>query len=147
MDKEKAASLIFEALAYAVAGEADKAATNLITLGQNCDDNEMYGTCCAIAEAGAFMLRKLYGDAAPKTPEQGMWVLQPLVPNAVDQDPAKAFSLRFLIATANGDRPTTLALFNAALGSGGDQYVDSVSALLADVAGITRLVQQESKAT
>jgi hypothetical protein len=146
MDKDRAASLIYEALAYAVAGEADKAATNLVTLGENCDDNEMYGTCCAIAEAGAFMLRKLYGDKAPTTPEEGMWVLQPLVPGAVDQDPAKAFSMRFLIATANGDRPTTLALFNAALHAGGDEYVDSVGSLLADVAGITRLVMDQQNA-
>jgi hypothetical protein len=103
----------------------------------------MYGVCCAIAEAGAFMLRKIYGDQAPTTPDDGMWVLQPLVPDAVDRDPAKAFSMRFLIAYANGDRDTTLALFDAALASGGDQYVDSVSSLLADVAGITRLALEQ----
>ncbi|WP_413102263.1 hypothetical protein [Streptomyces sp. Inha503] len=139
MDQEQAARLTYEAIAHAVAGEADQAATNLITLGQGSDDNQMYGVCCAIAEAGAHMLRKIYGDRAPKTPDEGMWAIQPLKPGAVDENPPKAFAVRFLIAYANGDQQTTLALFNAALHSDGNQYVDSVCALLADVAGITRL--------
>jgi hypothetical protein len=143
MDTDEASTLVFEALAYAVAGDAEHAAHNLTTLGENSDDNRMYGVCCAIASAGKHMLQKIYGDQAAR-PERGdMWAMEQLEPGALDRDPPKAFAARFLIAYCNDDEATTLALFQAALHSGGDQYVDSVCALLADVAGIARLALKE----
>ena len=88
------------------------------------------------------MLRKLYGDQAPKTPADGMFVLQ-VDPGAVGKDPAKAFSVRFLAAWANGDQDTCNALFTAATRASDEEYVDSVCALFADVVGITRLALNE----
>ncbi|UZK54056.1 hypothetical protein NEH16_07745 [Streptomyces drozdowiczii] len=57
----------------------------------------------------------------------------------MEADPPKAFAVRFLTAYANGDHDTCLALFEAALHASDEQYVSSVCALLADVAGIYRL--------
>ncbi|MEU3203538.1 hypothetical protein ABZ702_06575 [Streptomyces cyaneofuscatus] len=138
MDQQQTGDLVFEALAHAVDGNAAEAATALMTIGQASNNSVMYGVCCAIASAGTRALGLIYGDQAP-TPETGMYVLQELKPGAMEADPPKAFAVRFLTAYANGDKPTCMALFNAALHSDGDQYVDSVCALLADVAGIYRL--------
>ncbi|WP_327435691.1 hypothetical protein OG279_09495 [Streptomyces sp. NBC_01201] len=137
MDHTAASNLIFDALAHAVAGNSEKAADALSDLGQNSDNSQMYGVCCAIAGAGEHVLRRIYGDQAP-TDGTGMFVLEGLEPGAV-VDPPELFALRFLTAYANNDPDTCMALFSAALQSDGDQYVDSVCALLAHVAGLCRL--------
>ncbi|WP_393075132.1 hypothetical protein [Streptomyces sp. LN704] len=144
---EDASQLIFEALACGVAGERDTAIDKLNSVCEDADGPRMYGVCCALAEAGAHMLRRVYGDAAPTTPEDGMWVVQELQPGAMEDDPAKAFSMRFLIAWANGDRDTTDALFTAATRASNEQYIDSVCALFVDVIGITRLALDQQKTT
>ncbi len=139
MDQKQTGDLVFEALAQAVDGNAGEAATALMTIGQASDDNRMYGVCCAIASAGTHALALVYGDRAPKPGTSDMYVLQELEPGAIEADPPKAFAVRFLTAYANGDTDTCLALFDAALRSSDDEYVSSVCALLADVAGIYRL--------
>ncbi|MEU3620636.1 hypothetical protein ABZ725_51630 [Streptomyces sp. NPDC006872] len=145
MNTDDTANLVFEALAYAVAGQGDDAARHLITIGSQSDDNRMYGVCCAIAAAGEHMLCQLYGERAPRPEHGDMWVLKQLQPGAMDSDPPKAFAARFLVAYCNKDNQTTLALFAAALASEGDQYVDSVCALLVMVAGISRLAIDEKR--
>ncbi len=138
MDQTQTGDLVFEALAYAVDGNADAAATTLMKIGQASNNSVMYGVCCAIASAGTHALGLVYGDQAP-TPGTGMYVLEELKPGAMEADPPKAFAVRFLTAYANGDTPTCLALFEAALHASDEEYVSSVCALLADVAGIYRL--------
>jgi hypothetical protein len=147
MDTNTASQLVYDALALGVAGDTEGAFTKLNAVAEGADGPRMYGVCCGLAEAGALMLRKLYGDQAPKTPDDGMWILQELRPGATTADPAKAFSVRFLIAQANGDHDTTNALFTAATRASAEEYVDSVCALFADVVGITRLALEEQKAT
>ena len=147
MDTDTASQLIYEALAHGVAGDRDGAIDKLNTVCEDADGPRMYGVCCALAEAGTHMLRKLYGDQAPKTPDDGMFVFQELAPGALDDDPAKAFSMRFLTAWANGDTDTTGALFSAATRASNVQYIDSVCALFADVIGICRLAVDEQKKT
>jgi hypothetical protein len=147
VDTETASHLIFEALAHGVAGDTEGAFTKLNTVCEQADRPRMYGVCCALAEAGAHMLRKVYGDQAPKTPEDGMFVFQELQPGTLADDPAKAFSMRFLTAWANRDTDTTDALFTAATRASGEEYVDSVCALFADVVGITRLALDQQKTT
>lgn len=142
---EDASKLIFEALAHGVAGDGDTAIDKLNTVCEDADGPRMFGVCCALAEAGAHMLRRIYGDKAPKTPEDGMWVMQELQPGAMGDDPAKAFSMRFLIAWANDDRDTANALFTAATHASNEEYIDSVCALFADVIGITRLALDQDK--
>lgn len=147
MSTEDASKLIFEALAHGVAGDGDTAINKLNSVCENADGPRMYGVCCALAEAGSHMLRKVYGDQAPKTSEDGMFVFQELQPGALADDPPKAFSMRFLTAWANGDTDTTNALFTAATRASNEQYIDSVCALFADVIGITRLALDEQKTT
>ena len=128
----------------------DTATTEIYTLNSVCEEADrprMYGVCCALAEAGSHMLRKIYGDQAPKTSEDGMFVFQELQPGALADDPARTFSMRFLTAWANGDTGTTDALFSAATRASSEEYVDSVCALFADVVGITRLALDEQKKT
>ncbi|MFD5938308.1 hypothetical protein [Streptomyces griseus] len=139
MDQERTAELVLEAIAHAVDGNAAEAATTLTTIGQNADNNLMYGVCCAIASAGTHALSLIYGDQAPVPGTSDMYVLQELEPGALEDDPPKAFAARFLTARANGDEATCMALYGAALSSDGDQYVESMCALLANVAGIYRL--------
>lgn len=145
MDNETASQHVFEALAHGVAGDAHRATDLLTTVGSQCDTSQMYGVCCGIAEVGAMMLRKLYGDRAPKSADDGMWVLQELRPGAGTTDPPKMFSVRFLIAWANGDSDTTMALFNAAVKASDEQYIDSIAALFADVVGVTRLALEKQE--
>ncbi|MEV8396322.1 hypothetical protein [Streptomyces niveus] len=144
MDTEAASTLLFETLAHAVAGNSEQAATGLQTLGSQSDDNQMYGVCFGLANVGTMMLNRIYGERAPKPENGDMWALHQLKPGAFDADPPQAFASRFLVAHANGDTDTAMALFNAALASEGDQYVDSVCALLADVAGLCRLARDRS---
>lgn len=145
MNLDTTANLVFEALAHAVAGNADDAARHLITIGSQSDDNRMYGVCWAIASAGEHMLQRIYGDRAPHLEHGDMWVLQQLEPGSLDADAPKAFAARFLVAHCNADKETALALFQAALDSDGDEYVASVGALLAMVAGISRLAIAQNK--
>ncbi|WP_239934214.1 hypothetical protein [Streptomyces sp. CBG31] len=138
MNTDQTAEAVFEMLARSGAGHAEQASRLLVSIGTQSDDHRMYGVCCALAGAGTQMLYKVFGDQPP----EHMWALKELSPGALAADPAKGFAVRFLIANANGDRDTTLALFQAALHADGDQYVDSVCALLTQVASLCRLAQQ-----
>jgi len=145
MDTRETSQLVMDALAHAVSGNADGAATALQTIGQQSNGSEMYGVCCALAAAGVQALRSIYGDRAPQSGSAGMWVLEQLKPGALDGDPAGAFAMRFLIAYANRDSANCLALYDAAWKASDDEFVESVSALLAEVAGITRLALDQQK--
>lgn len=147
MDTDTASQLVYEALAHGVAGDTEGAFDKLNAVCTQADWPRMYGVCCGLAEAGAHMLRKIYGDQAPKTAADGMFIFQELQPGALADDPSKTFSMRFLTAWANGDRDTTHALFTAATKASDEEYVDSVCALFADVVGICRLALDEQKKT
>jgi hypothetical protein len=143
MDTGTASELVMEALAHAVAGDADEATVALMTLGQQGDGNLMYGVCCALASAGEHGLRTLYGDRAPRPENGDMWVMQELAPCALAKDPPAAFAMRFVVAYANRDMPACLALYEAAFEASDEEYGDSIAALLADVAGILRLAREQ----
>jgi hypothetical protein len=143
MDTREASTLVFDAITYAVAGDADRAADAIATLGSQSDANLMYGACCSIAEAGKLMLQKIYGEKAARPENGDMWVLEQLEPGALDDDAPKAFAMRFLIAHCNGDTDTTLALWAATLQASEEEHVASVFALLGDVAGIARLAIEQ----
>ncbi|MFD6375404.1 hypothetical protein [Streptomyces sp. KR2] len=138
MNTDQTAEAVFEMLAHAVAGNTEQVGRLLESIGTQSDGDRMYGVCCALAEAGKQALYKVFGEQPP----EHMWALGERSPGALAADPAKGFAARFLIAYANDDRDTTLALFQAALHTDGDQYVDSVCALLAQVASLCRLAQQ-----
>lgn len=143
MTEEETAALVMQAIGYAIDGDGERATSVLDTIAESSDNNRMYGVCCAIAAAGAQVLRLLYGSQAPGPGD--MWAFSELAPGSLG-DPAEAFATRFLVAYANGDTPTCLALYQAALKAGGIEYVDSVCALLANVAGLARLALAEKDA-
>jgi hypothetical protein len=145
MTEDEMVDLVQQALAAAIDGDTAQASAALDALGDGCTNTQMYGVCCAIAEAGRRILRKLYGSGAPSRPGD-MWAIEELVPGAFHKDPADAFAARFLVAYANRDSSTCLALFETALTAGGTEYVDSVCALLTNVAGLARLALAEKRA-
>lgn len=145
MDTEETSKLITSALAYAVAGDSHNAATTMQTIGEQSDAARMYGVCCALANVGKLSLQKIYGDQAPRPGSSELWGMEQLKPGALDSDPPKAFAARFLVAYANGDEDTCLALYDAAYKASDEEYVESIAALLADVAGITRLALDQQK--
>ncbi|MGW3072327.1 hypothetical protein [Kitasatospora sp. NPDC001132] len=146
MNNDETTALIQQAIGSAAHGDADTAARALETLGQNSDNNRMYGVCCAIAAAGTHTLRLLYGSKAPTADNGAMWATAELVPGAFAAVPDEAFAMRFLVAYSNGDTDTCLALFETALQAGGEQYVASVTTLLATVARLVRLALDEKAA-
>ncbi|MFF0092773.1 hypothetical protein ACFYSF_22810 [Streptomyces canus] len=146
MTTREAAQLIHDALAAAMSGDVDRAAHCVATLGADSDANRMYGVCTAIAEAGHRALRLLYADKAPRPGTDDMWVIQQLVPGALDRNPAQAFATRFLIAHCNGDTASTKAQFEAALMAGPDVFVGGVCRLVIDVAGLASTGMTESEA-
>lgn len=144
MDQDQLGQLVIRAFNAAVERDIDRIADALDAIGNTGDPFDMYAACCGFAEIGKGALKKIYGDRVPR-PEQGdMWVIEELKPGALSNNPPKAFAARFLIAYCNDDRDTSPALFRAALEAGPEQFVDSVSALLADVAGIARLALDQT---
>lgn len=145
MNQEETAQAVWDMLGLAVTGNISGAATMLQNVGMASDTSRMYGVCCALAEAGKQVLHQLYGNHAPRPGTPDMFILQELVPGATDEDPADAFALRFLTAWANDDRDTTFALYDAALNASDEEYVSSVGALLANVAGLCRLALKQKR--
>jgi hypothetical protein len=135
MEDDERANLVMQAIGQIIVNDGDGAADTLTTLGENSDGYQMFGVCCALAEAARHLLPKIFGPL----PEDTFWVLESLVPGGLTDDPAKAFSVRFIVSWANGDRETAQALFHAAISGSTEEYVDSVSALLIDVGGFARL--------
>jgi hypothetical protein len=135
VDDDTRVSLIMRAIGQIIEQDGPAAADTLTEIGENSDGYQMFGVCCAMAEAAKHLLPKIFGPQ----PEDTFWVLESLVPGGLTDDPAKAFSVRFIVAWANGDRATAKALFDAAICASTEEYVDSVSALLIDVGGFARL--------
>ncbi|MFI1165587.1 hypothetical protein ACH4UM_18725 [Streptomyces sp. NPDC020801] len=144
MNDERLTQLVRDAFHFAVDADAESVATILGEIGTSGDPFDMYKACCGFAEIGRAALTKLYGDRAPDRSRGDMFYIEELQGSLTD-DPPKAFAARFLIAYCNDDKDTAPALFRAALEAGGVQYVDSVCALVADVAGIARLALDQGQ--
>lgn len=143
MDQSRLAEMTMDLICVALAGETDRAAATLQDIGMQTTHHEMYGVCCAIATAGVQALRKVYG--AQYDPSGGdLMVFEELTPGAMAEDPPKAWAMRFLVAYANDDTPSTLALFETALKASDEEYVSSVAALLVNVTGLLRLSLDEA---
>lgn len=134
--------LVWEALGAAVSGDGKGAANALYRIGTSTDSHGVYGACCAFAEAGKQILHQLYGSDIPA---EAHWGIAELEPGGLTANAPRTFALRFLAAYANDDKPTCLALFNAAINASGDDYVDSVSALLIVVGQLGQLALREKQ--
>jgi len=141
--QEETARRIEHMIGAAIVRDTEQTADILTGLGESLGPTGMYGVCCAVAEVGKGCLTMLYGDQAPKTAED-MWVFEEVEPGALADDAAGTFAMRFLVAYANGDRTTALALYNATLTGGGDHHVRSVCTLVSNVAGLARLALEQN---
>ncbi|MEU8870501.1 hypothetical protein AB0D24_04910 [Streptomyces javensis] len=101
-------------------------------IGDHGDAADMFGVCCAAAEAGRTALLTLFPEAATNG---CMWSLADISHRA---DPPQLFAARFLTAYANGDAPMAVALFQAAHEADAQARTESVCALLAHVRSLSR---------
>jgi hypothetical protein len=141
MEHEKLLNLTMTAISRAMAGDSAGAASALIEIGQSDDPFDVFGACCAFAEVGKAALKKIYGDKAPDPSRGDMWAMQML--DAARSDPAEVFACRFIVAYANDDKEQAPALFRAALESSDDEYVTSVSQLLATAVSLSRTALEQ----
>ncbi|MEU5425798.1 hypothetical protein AB0H73_09340 [Streptomyces olivoreticuli] len=140
MNQQQIVQTIYNALDQALAGNTDEALEHLDRLGTRLDVNGMYGVCCALALAGSKALQRLYGQL----PDDAVFAITELVPGGLQREPAEAFASRFLVAYANQDRATALALHETAVRAGREAYTGSVQALLATVAGVIRIATDDA---
>lgn len=138
MDPKKLSTLVMDALACAMSNNPAGATDALTEIDNSGDPFDMYAACCAFARVGKTALTKIYGERSADLSGGDMWTLHDLTPGAPN-DPAETFANRFLVAHCNDDKDMAPALYRTALEAAGEQYVDSVCALLANVAGLYRL--------
>ncbi|SDM47316.1 hypothetical protein SAMN04487981_101636 [Streptomyces sp. cf386] len=134
MDHDRLYELTMRAIGCALDGNAAGASDAMVEIGQNGTWHNVYGACCAFAEVGKAALVKFYGDQAPDASQGGMWAMQMLPGKS--PDPAEVFATRFIVAYANDDKDTAIALFRGALESSDEEYVSSVAQLLATAASL-----------
>ncbi|MDQ0961957.1 hypothetical protein QFZ66_005835 [Streptomyces sp. B4I13] len=138
MEQHELSRLTSAALARAIDGDMDGAATAIVEIGRNSADGfDVYAACCGFAEAARKAMVTLDGG----TPTAHGWAMRPVEDD--DQvDAPLLFARRFIIAYANNDEATALALWRAALFASHAEYVASVASLLATAA---RLVNQAAR--
>ncbi|WP_330306266.1 MULTISPECIES: hypothetical protein [unclassified Streptomyces] len=139
MDTPRRAQLVMDVLQHAVNGDHDRTVQVMGEIAAASTGEQMYGVCCAFAEAARQTLVRLYGHPSP----EGLWALAAPDPADGPQHPAHAFSLRFITAYANGDMPTCQALYLAAASASADDFEHSVVALVGDVAHLACVALQE----
>ncbi|MEU6318066.1 hypothetical protein [Streptomyces sp. NPDC047009] len=140
MDTARRAQLVMDVLQHAVDGDYDRTTQAMGEIAAATDRRQMYGVCCAIADAGRQTLIRLYGHPSP----EGLWALA--APDPADtcaQHPAHAFSLRFITAYANNNKPMCHALYLAAANASPEDFGHSLVALVGDVAHLARVALQE----
>jgi hypothetical protein len=141
MSDREASELALKALALAVGDRSAEAATILHRLLQDGDVQRVYGLCCGFAEGGRKALLKRAGGRAPIFANGESWGIQELRPG--QDDPAAAFSVRFLVAHANGERDTARAHYVALLKAGDEcTRVRAVARLFSDIAALCRDVTE-----
>lgn len=142
MEHDLMVRLIQQTLVAAMDGDTERAATTIQQLGDGTDAAGMYTVCRAFGMAAKHALEMLYGQQ----PKDAQWFLRAVHPGVFDKDPAQTFSARFIVAYANDDTDTCLALYRAATHASDEQYVDSVLALLKDTAMLLKLAEEEKNA-
>lgn len=142
MSTTRRAQLVMDVLRHAVNGDHDGAMRLMAAIAQASDGQQMYGVCCALAEAARQTLVRLYGHPAP----EALWALVAPDPADGPRHPAHTFALRFITAFANGDMPSCQALYVAAVRASGEDYAHSVTALVGVVAHLTQVALEEPAA-
>lgn len=118
------APLVDSALGYLLNGENARAAVIVEEITEHGDGADVYGLCCAAADVAGAVFSAEDGRA--------------LLATVPADDPHRLFAGRFLTAYAAGDTPMTAALFRAAELAGEPERTESVCALLALTATLSR---------
>lgn len=140
METSRRGRLAMDVLQHAVNRNYARAMQVMDEIVTASTDRQMYGVCCAFAEAGRQILVRLYGHPSP----EGLWALAAPDPDdKCAQHPAHLFSLRFITAFANRDMQTCRALYLAAANASADDYSHSLAALIGDVANLARVALEE----
>lgn len=130
---DELAEVAYQALALRIEGRTAEAAQMLMRFFQVANTETVFDLCCEFAEEGRKALVKTAGAHAPIFENGEQWIINETTPDALD-DPVTAFSVRFLVAYANGHEDTARAHYNALLLTAQDIRVKSVTRLFADIA-------------
>lgn len=135
MSGDEVTELAHQALALGMDGRTEEAGHILTRLLDDGDVDSVFSLSCWFAEEGRKALVKTAGSHAPIFENGEQWFFGENTPNALD-DPATAFSVRFLVAYANGHEDTARAHYNALLLVGDDNRVKGVRRLFADITAL-----------
>ena len=135
MSDDEVTELAHQALALGMDGRTEEAAHILTRLLGDGDVDSVFRLCCGFAEEGRKALVKTAGPHAPIFENGEQWVFGENTPDALD-DPATAFSVRFLVAYANGHEDTARAHYNALFLVGDDIRIKGVTRLFGDITAL-----------
>lgn len=144
MDHDTLQHHVFGAFHAAVDMDAVLVADHVSAIAGTEDPFDMYAACCGFAEIGKRAMLKLHGDREFDPARGDMVIVQELEPGALAASPDEAFAVRFFSAYCNDDKETPAVLFKTALDASFEEFVDSVCALLNNVAGIARLAIEQA---
>lgn len=130
--------MAYAALGAAIAGDIATASDLVADLTSDSDPTRLYGVHSGIADAAAHLLAKVYGDRAPDLHAGGRWSVQQLGLSSIADPLHVAYSVRFTVAYANGDKAACLALYQGAAELGGEHLARCTAQLITDVAGLGR---------
>jgi hypothetical protein len=136
MDHTERKDLATQALSFTLAGNRTAALPLLDRIAVDSGPVQTYVVCCAFATAGAHAIRQLL--AAEGLNPGGLVGVKP----PADDDPDRLFARRFIVAFTNRDYEMAKALFMAAYTAPGNQFQQSLTALLDEAADIHTAVCQ-----
>jgi hypothetical protein len=142
MDTTTLGRHVMDAVLAALDGDPYAGADALTAIYETRDPHDMYAACCGFANIAYRAMMKSFGMT--EAPKGSFWGVQVLKDTAFKDDPCGAFASRFIAAYANDDNDTTFALFKAAVEVGPEHFVDCVSRLVSDTAGIHRTAMEEA---
>ena len=143
MDHIEIIDRLTTAIEHIVNREIEQAAEEMAEIGKNSTISQMYGVCRALGEMGRQFLALIYGPQPP----DGWFGIVPLPGCDLLNDPARAFSIRFVVAASNSDFDTCQALYHAAVQAGDEEYSRSVDMLLFGIGDLARAVMDIKAAT
>lgn len=143
LDEKTLTGLMEQAFAHTLVMDVDGACNALDAIGTSGDPGDVYAACCGFAEIAKQGMARI----APRPVDVAagdMWALQEARPGINEEDPYGAFAMRFIVAYANDDRDTCMALFKAALNMDGDHFTRCVCVLLIQAAEMHRSLTTEA---
>lgn len=141
MTPEDLYPLVTGAVEASLEGDAERVADALARIAATGDPFDMYAACCGFADVGKNALDTIAGNHGCDSDCCGdhRVEIREARPGAFGEDPHQAFAARFFAAYCNNDSDMTTALFKVALDAGMEDFVDSVCALVRNVAGMMQL--------